>query len=465
MKTPALLSLAAGAALASSCLGQVTLTRIIDESTPVGRFRGTGTRLALDGDTIALIGADRGTQLDGVYYGPVTAPGNWTRIADTAATVPGLAVPFDRFYGVDISGGRVLFTGAIIPSSFFQITGTYLSSGSGFSTLIPVPTQPGEPPAALIASMDEGGIAYRAGSPYYNTYVLNTGGSPFPLWNHGDPAPGGGTFIKGDIGDSPARDGGVVALTAYVAAPTGAEGGVYVYPAAGGPGTLIANWDTAMPGSAANFDFFPAVDTDGVPVAFTGKSGVVGQGGFEGVYAAPASGAGPVTRIADLSTGVPGDGGTFTALGQVAVQGDIVVFEGYKGVAWSPDYEGLFARRLSGGPIVKVLSTLDSLGGQRVKAIDFNFRALSGSRVAFDVQLVDSAAPGGVGYAVYLATLQLPGACYPDCNADAALNLSDFGCFTTKFATADPYADCNADGVRNLSDFGCFTTKFALGCP
>ena len=58
-----------------------------------------------------------------------------------------------------------------------------------------------------------------------------------------------------------------------------------------------------------------------------------------------------------------------------------------------------------------------------------------------------------------------PPACYPDCNGDAVLNLSDFGCFTTKFALGDPYADCNGDAVLNLSDFGCFTTKFALGCP
>ena len=58
-----------------------------------------------------------------------------------------------------------------------------------------------------------------------------------------------------------------------------------------------------------------------------------------------------------------------------------------------------------------------------------------------------------------------PPPCYPDCNSDGSLNLADFGCFTTKFALADPYADCNGDGVRNLADFGCFTTKFALGCP
>ncbi|MCC6660285.1 MAG: hypothetical protein IT437_05310 [Phycisphaerales bacterium] len=58
-----------------------------------------------------------------------------------------------------------------------------------------------------------------------------------------------------------------------------------------------------------------------------------------------------------------------------------------------------------------------------------------------------------------------PAPCYPDCNGDSVLNLSDFGCFTTKFALGDPYADCNGDTVLNLSDFGCFTTKFALGCP
>jgi hypothetical protein len=55
--------------------------------------------------------------------------------------------------------------------------------------------------------------------------------------------------------------------------------------------------------------------------------------------------------------------------------------------------------------------------------------------------------------------------CYPDCNGDGQLTLSDFGCFQTKFGLNDPYADCNRDGVVNLSDFGCFQLKFGLGCP
>jgi hypothetical protein len=55
--------------------------------------------------------------------------------------------------------------------------------------------------------------------------------------------------------------------------------------------------------------------------------------------------------------------------------------------------------------------------------------------------------------------------CYADCNSDGVLNLSDFGCFQTRFAVGDPAADCNGDGVLGLADFGCFQTKFALGCP
>jgi hypothetical protein len=49
--------------------------------------------------------------------------------------------------------------------------------------------------------------------------------------------------------------------------------------------------------------------------------------------------------------------------------------------------------------------------------------------------------------------------------------LIDDGCdeLTSNAATltviSSCYADCNGDTVLNLSDFGCFQTKFALGCP
>jgi hypothetical protein len=56
-------------------------------------------------------------------------------------------------------------------------------------------------------------------------------------------------------------------------------------------------------------------------------------------------------------------------------------------------------------------------------------------------------------------------ACYPDCNADGALTVADFGCFQTRFVAGDPYADCNGDGQRTVADFGCFQTRFVSGCP
>jgi hypothetical protein len=55
--------------------------------------------------------------------------------------------------------------------------------------------------------------------------------------------------------------------------------------------------------------------------------------------------------------------------------------------------------------------------------------------------------------------------CYPDCNADGALTVADFGCFQTRFVAGEPYADCNADSLLTVADFGCFQTKFVAGCP
>ena len=55
--------------------------------------------------------------------------------------------------------------------------------------------------------------------------------------------------------------------------------------------------------------------------------------------------------------------------------------------------------------------------------------------------------------------------CYPDCNANGALTVADFGCFQTKFVAGDPYADCNTDGALTVADFGCFQTRFIAGCP
>jgi hypothetical protein len=92
--------------------------------------------------------------------------------------------------------------------------------------------------------------------------------------------------------------------------------------------------------------------------------------------------------------------------------------------------------------------------------------ARSGHAMVFDGSGERMVMYGGSGNGVSFGdTWVLDVECYADCNRDGALSLSDFGCFQTRFALADPYCDCNEDQQINLADFGCFQTRFALGCP
>jgi hypothetical protein len=60
--------------------------------------------------------------------------------------------------------------------------------------------------------------------------------------------------------------------------------------------------------------------------------------------------------------------------------------------------------------------------------------------------------------------------CYANCDQSTAvpfLNVQDFSCFLTKYASGDLYANCDnstQQPVLNVSDFSCFLTKYATGC-
>jgi hypothetical protein len=90
-------------------------------------------------------------------------------------------------------------------------------------------------------------------------------------------------------------------------------------------------------------------------------------------------------------------------------------------------------------------------------------------------------ASGHLARAGYVSTLYndtailwsrpLPAPCYPNCDgstAAPALNIADFSCFLTRFASGDAYANCDGSTtppVLNVLDFSCFLQKFAAGCP
>lgn len=66
---------------------------------------------------------------------------------------------------------------------------------------------------------------------------------------------------------------------------------------------------------------------------------------------------------------------------------------------------------------------------------------------------------------------RIPAFCYANCDGSTlapVLNISDFTCFQTRFATSDPYANCDGSKVHpllNVADFLCFLNHFAAGCP
>jgi subtilisin-like proprotein convertase family protein len=63
-----------------------------------------------------------------------------------------------------------------------------------------------------------------------------------------------------------------------------------------------------------------------------------------------------------------------------------------------------------------------------------------------------------------------PPACYANCDNSTAipfLNVQDFSCFLTKYASGNAYANCDNSTTiptLNVQDFSCFLTKYASGC-
>jgi outer membrane protein assembly factor BamB len=121
----------------------------------------------------------------------------------------------------------------------------------------------------------------------------------------------------------------------------------------------------------------------------------------------------------------------------------------------------------------------------------------SGAGACTDLYVVDPAAmPGSAGFIVghragagstpALSAAELftigddglyafgappPPACYANCDGGTippVLNINDFMCFSSRFASGDPWANCDGSSVApvlNVNDFICYAAAFAGGCP
>lgn len=169
---------------------------------------------------------------------------------------------------------------------------------------------------------------------------------------------------------------GLLAAAAVVAALSPA-------PASGQTFTKVADTATAVPGGSGSFALFAdARAYENGKVAFVAYDSGSGSGvySFEG---------GLLRVVADTQTAVPGTANTFTSFFDVAIDGPFVAFTaGWPGTGGGCAFsgsEGVFGRRFSGGAI-RAVATTDSAGKHCFHGIEFERRTIA---VAGGVDPVD----------------------------------------------------------------------------
>ncbi len=391
----ALVVLTAGAALSPA--QTVCFTKIADAAS----INPYGVRPALHDGMIAFLGHNEATDVYGVFAAPADGSGPIVTIADQQTIAPNLPdTHLTAFWNPDIHNGQVVFAARYDATG---IDGMYLHNGDKLVTLV------NKPYADNLQSLGDLGVTWETtgSNPWFKFF----GGSPYVIASLGQAMPGGGTFVDVEP-QPPSLKNGIVTLAAYISTPGDGNGGVYLYDPQADSFNVIANHTQQMPGREEFFDFFHAADSDGQNVVIVGKSGYLGFGGHQGLYMAPADSASdtpsPLTKIAEIGDPSP-DGGTFGSFGDVAIDGDLVIFTAFFGNPVVPDSMGLFGK-FAGGPIFHIASPGDEIAGEFPTTIDWHFTGLSGNQIVFRGTVAPPGPGGGTyDYALFSATLDPQG--------------------------------------------------------
>src|SRR5439155_966962 len=136
----------------------------------------------------------------------------------------------------------------------------------------------------------------------------------------------------------------------------------------------MADTSSAMPGGSGNFTAFSgalgisAPQTPPAPI-FVG----FGSGGQQGVYVRPDNG--PVTRVADKSTAIPGGSGFFTGFGAVSISSQTAL--AFIGMG-SGGQTGIYAQ-VTGGQVMKVAALGGTLNGLTINGLQLSPLAVAGN--------------------------------------------------------------------------------------
>ncbi|MEQ8231806.1 MAG: hypothetical protein RLW61_07480 [Gammaproteobacteria bacterium] len=213
----------------------------------------------------------------------------------------------------------------------------------------PVEALGGEAILTLLNNQDDTLLLYVSGPNQQRGCFLYEGGSYTAVAVSGQMLPG----APGPLVDTSVS--GMISATSVVFRATFADGGsaVYRYDRGSGNHTLVAASGAAVPGGSGTFSHFFSLAADGDRVMFVG----VADDGGRGIYRWD----GALTRLADYATAVPGGAGTFSFLGFAAARDDIVAFRGRDATG----ADGIF-RSDGGGPLTRVADTTTTVPGTAV---------------------------------------------------------------------------------------------------
>jgi hypothetical protein len=394
-------ALAPGAAPAQSSL--FTFTKVADSDTllpgAAGMFRGPDEEPpALEAGRVAFW--TFGDDADGVYL--YTPGSGLALVVDTSAMMPHAPVPFEFHDYISLDDGRVVFIGyGSDENGENYYEGIYRFDSGGLSRIADLTTPiPGKPAGLLefygAPSSDNGQVAF-IGVDYEEledgVYVGNGG----PVARVADTS----TLVPGSTENfeyfyAVSADSGNVALIA----DSETASGIYLHDTATGAITRVADTTTQAPGRDENFDEFGeegSLDLDGDAVGFI--SG-------DGVYMFDAA-SGVITRVADTTTPIPGATGLFRdAFTAVAVDGGhIALGYGLEGSRPRPPFPpipqtpffGVYTDL--GGSLASVLRAGDILDGRVVERAFVGPEGLDGNQIAMSVLFADDTE------GIYVATL------------------------------------------------------------
>lgn len=250
------------------------------------------------------------------------------KIVDTATAIPGSDSYFRSLATPALAAGDVAFNGGGGPDAGCAFEGIYIHRDGELHVIAnnctPIPGCPGGLDFVGFSQPALGGgqVTFTGAAAYARTYCrgIYTWDENAGLTIAADPStpdPGG----YGQLSDffTVSRDDEALGFTAWTSMCTH---GIYLATDTGGI-TLVANYDTPIPGGLGNFSAFEFNVTVGDEiVAFTGGTWDSRQWG---IYTSERD----LTRIADKNTPIPGGTGRFTTFAdRPSTDGGYVAFHG-----------------------------------------------------------------------------------------------------------------------------------------